>query len=274
MRVFFKEGSNVLEITKQITRYKSDTYLMSLATTDAIYIASDFPLNHFFVKMGAAKNLVASELVIDYWSANGWVPVVHINDYTESFSQSGFIEFTPDRDEHWTRENTNSSGQSVDDLESITVYDKYFTRIKVGTTLTDNIELEFIGNLFSEDEDLYSEFPIFNDASFLSCFESGKIDWQEQHVKAADLIIQDLKRKGIICGPEKILERDILLPASVCKVAEIIFNAFGKDYEDQLNRARKEYEKRLDLSQYMVDTNNNGIKDAVDVQYKQGWLSR
>lgn len=274
MRVFFKEGSNVLEITKQITRYKSDTYLMSLATTDAIYIASDFPLNHFYVKMGTAKNTLASNVIIDYWSPNGWVPVVHSNDYTEAFSQSGFIDFTPDRDEHWTRENTNSNGQTVDGLETVTVYDKYWTRLTVDADLDDNIELEFIGNLFSDDEDLYSEFPIFNDASFLSCFESGKNDWQEQHVKAADLIIQDLKRKGIICGPEKILERDILLPASVCKVAEIIFNAFGKDYEDQLNRARKEYEKRLDLSQYMVDTNNNGIKDAVDVQYKQGWLSR
>jgi hypothetical protein len=274
MRVFFKEGSNVLEISKQINRYKSDTYLMSLSTSDGIYIASDYPLNHFYIKMGAVKNESPSNVIIDYWSASGWNPVVHQNDYTEAFSQSGFIEFTPDRDASWTLSNSNSNGQNITGLENITVYDKYWTRITVDADLDDNIELEFIGNIFSDDEDLFSEFPIFNDSNFLSCFESGKTDWQEQHVKAADLIIQDLKRKGIIMGPEKILDRDVLLPASVCKVAEIIFNAFGKEYEDQIKRARNEYDKRLDLSNYLVDTNNNGIMEAVDVSYKQGWLSR
>jgi hypothetical protein len=274
MRVFFKEGSNVIEITKQINRYKSDTYLMSLATTDGIYIATDFPLNHFYVKMGAVKNASPSNIILDYWSSNGWNPVVNQNDYTEAFTESGFVEFTPDRDTTWTLSNSNSNGQNITGLENVTVYDKYWTRLTVDADLDNNIELEYIGNVFSDDEDLFSEFPIFNDANFLSCFESGKTDWQEQHVKAADLIIQDLKRKGIILGPEKILEREALLPASVCKVAEIIFNAFGKDYEDQLNRARKEYDNRLNLSQFAVDTNNNGIKDAVDVSYKQGWLSR
>jgi hypothetical protein len=274
MRIFFKDVSNVIEITKQINTYKSDTYMFTMNSTDAIYIASDFPLNHFFVKMGTVLNESPSEMIIDYWSNQGWLPVVNKNDYTEAFSQSGFVEFTPDRDHHWLRENTNSSGQSVQGLESIVVYDKYWTRIQFTNSLDAGIELEWIGSKFSDDDDLFSEYPIFNDSTFLTSFESGKIDWEEQHVKAANLIIQDLKKKNVIIGPEQVLDRSIMLPASVCKTAEIIFNAFGKDYNEQRLAARNEYDRRIDLSAYAVDTNNNGILDAVDVQMKQGWLSR
>jgi hypothetical protein len=274
MRIFFKDVSNVIEITKQMNKYKSETYALTVTSSDAIYIASDFPLNHFFIKMGAVVNEAASEMIIDYWTGQGWEPVVNKNDYTEAFSQSGFVEFTPDRDVSWNRENTNSNGQSIVGLESVIVYDKYWIRISFTNSLDAAIELEWLGNLFSEDDDLFAEYPIFNDQTFLTAFESGKIDWEEQHVKAASLIIQDLKRSNVIIGAEQILDRSILAPASVCKVAEIIFNAFGKDYQEQLTRARDEYLRRIDLSRYVVDTNNNGIEDLVDKTYSQGWLSR
>jgi hypothetical protein len=154
------------------------------------------------------------------------------------------------------------------------VYDKYWIKISFTQNLDAGIELEWIGNLFSEDEDLFAEYPLFNDQTFLTAFESGKLNWEEQHVKAGDLIVQDLKRKNVILGSEQILDRSVLLPASVCKVAEIIFNAFGKDYQDHLLRAREEYNRRIDLSKYVVDSNNNGIQDAQETYASQGWLSR
>lgn len=274
MRIFFKDGSNVQEITKQLNKYKSDVYSLTVQTSDAIYIASDFPLNHFYIKMGAVVNESASEMVIDYWSGQGWTPVVNKNDYTEAFAQSGFVEFTPDRSVSWTRENTSSNGQSVQGLESVVVYDKYWIKISFTQNLDAGIELEWLGNLFSEDDDLFAEFPIFNDQTFLTAFESGKTNWEEQHVKAGQLIIQDLKKKNVILGSEQILERSILAPASACKVAEIIFNAFGKDYQDQLSRCREEYNRRIDLSKYVVDANNNGIQDYDETIGSQGWLSR
>jgi hypothetical protein len=274
MRVFFKESSNLIEVTKQINKYKSDTYLMSMGTSDAIYIASDFPLNHLYIKMGDVVNDINSSISIQYWDGTNWISSVNLNDYTYAFSQSGFIEFTPDRDEQWLMESTKASGESITDLETITVYDKYWMKITVSVTLKNNIELQWIGNKFSEDEDLYSEYPIFNDTTFLTGFQTGKVNWEEQHIKAAEIIIQDMKRKNVIIGKEQILERDILRPASVAKVAEIIFNAFGNDYNEQRQHAKEEYLRRMDLSKYSVDTNNNGIVDAVDVRYSQGWLSR
>jgi hypothetical protein len=274
MRVFFKEGTSLIEITEQINRYRTDTYLMSLSTSDAIYIAADFPLNNFFVKTGPVTNTNESSIIIDYWSSQGWVPVVHKNDYTEAFSKSGYIEFTPDIDTAWQRENTNSSGQSIDGLENISVYGMYWIRLTVSSDLSDEVELEYIGHKFSDDFDLYSEFPVFNDPEFLTGFETAKQSWEEQHIRAADLIIQDLKRKGIILGAEQILDRSILSPASVSKVAELIYNAFGRDYKDNRDDARKEYNTRMDLSQFVVDTNNNAIKEIRDIESRQGWVSR
>jgi len=247
---------------------------MNIETTDSIYIASDFPLNHFYIKMGSVKNVLNAAMSISYWGGEGWKPAVNVNDYTDGLSISGFVEFTPNRDAAWVKESTNSNGQSIDELSSITVYDKYWTKISFNVPLTPSIEIEWIGNIFSNDEDLFSEYPIFNDSTFLTAFEAGKTTWEEQHVKAAGLIIQDMKRKGIIIGPEQILDRSLMSPASVCKTAEIIFNSFGSDYATQKQNARQEYDVRMDLSKFVVDTNNNAIVDSIDVVTKQGWLSR
>lgn len=270
MRIFFNQS----EISRQLNKYKSDTYIMTMTGSDYIHIASDFPMNHFFIKMGSVVNNQTVTTNIDYWTGDNWESSVNVNDYTDGLSNSGFVEFTPNRNSSWGMESTNSDGQSVDGLENVTVYDKYWTRISFSGSLTPSIELSWLGNIFSDDTDLFSEFPIFNDAQFLVAFEAGKNSWEEQHVKAAELIIQDLKRKNIICGHGQILDRDIMLPASVSKCAEIIFNSFGNDYNDQKKSARLEYDKRMELSKYSVDINSDGILDHVEVTYKQGWLSR
>lgn len=274
MRIFFKDGSGINEISKQINSYKSDTYLLTMTDTDAIYIASDFPFNHFFLKMGSVVNSESADMQVSYWSDNEWIDAVNINDYTGAFSSSGFVDFTPDKDESWERSSTNYNGEIIDDLTSINVYDKYWVRIKFNASLTPAIELKWIGNKFSDDDDLYSEYPIFNDSTFLTAYETGKTNWEEQHVKAAELIIADLKRKNIILGKEQILDRAILMPASTSMVASIIYNAFGSDYETQRTQAKNNYKERIDLSKFITDVNNNAILDPEELRVTQGWMSR
>jgi len=274
MRVFFKDGSTITEITKEINKYKSDTYLLTMTSGDAIYLGVDFPLNHFFVKMGDVVNEEDVEMTVSHWTGDGWAEAANLNDYTYSLSESGFVEFTPDKDDEWHRQDTNDSGSAIDDLSSITVYDKYWVKVQFSGSLDAAIELKWIGNKFSDDDDLFSEYPIFNDTTFLTGYQTGKTNWEEQQVKAADLIIQDLKRKNIILGSEQILDRNLLMPAAVSKVAELIFNAFGNDYRQQKLDAASEYAKRIDLSKFVVDTNNNAIKEHQELGITQGWLSR
>lgn len=273
MRIFFKTGSTVTELTEEIKRFGQGTKTISYSSGDYIYIASDFPFNHTYFKLGDNVNSQNVTLNVEYWSNSDWRSVVHLNDLTQAFSQSGFIEFTPDREGAWMMTSTNYGGNTIPDLASITVYDKYWSRISL-TGNMDDVDFDWIGNLFSDDNDLYAEYPIFNDDNFLSCFKAGKTDWQEQHVRAADVIVKELKQKNIILGKEQILDRDIFMPASVVKVAEIIFNAFGRDYNDSREIARNEFKSRMDLSQFNVDINNNGDKEPFETVSRQGWISR
>lgn len=265
MRIFYNE----IEITKEIEKLDSSTYSFSYTAGTFFYFASDFPFNHLFFKTGAVKNIVPANMKVEYWGSSKWHEVVELRDETSAFSQDGYVEFTPDRDDGWSRED-----ESEDVGLTKVVYDKYWVRISFDQNLTVSSTLSFIGHKFSDDGDLFIEYPILNDSNFLTAYKAGKTSWEEQHVKAAEMITLDLMKKGVILGAEQILEKRKFIGASVCKVAEIIFTAFGNDYVEQRRSAREEYYHRLDLGQYAIDSNSDGILNPSEVKMKQGWLSR
>lgn len=264
MRILFKNT----EITKEIGRIDSSSYVMSYEVGDFIYVASDFPFNHLFIKMGAVKNAINANMKIEYYGSNQWEDAVELRDETNALKSDGFVEFTPNKDRGWSSEDSEDVGVTK------VLYDKYWTRISFDVDLTESIAISYIGHKFSDDTDLFSEYPIFNDSGFLTSFQAGKTTWEEQHVKAADIIIQDLQKKNVIIAPEQILDRNKFIGAAVCKTAEIIYMAFGNDYLEQRRAAREEYSQRLNLSQYNVDANGDGILSKPEITTRQGWLSR
>jgi hypothetical protein len=268
MRIFHNQN----EITREVEKLDTVNYSLSYLSGDFIYIASDFPFNHFFLELGAIKNAISSTMKIEYGgiTGSGWNQVVELRDETSALLNSGHVTFTPNRNYGWP--SVVDSSQIIGFTKVI--YSKYWLRISFDKTLTSAVSLSFIGNKFSEDSDLFSEFPIFDDSNFMTAFKSGKTSWDEQHVRASELIILDLQKKKIIIGPEQVLDRRRFLNACVCKVAEIIYTAFGSDYVDQRKSAREEYSARLNMAQFDVDINNNGIETPDDISHTQGWLSR
>jgi hypothetical protein len=264
MRIFHDD----LEITKELIRLNGVHVKINYAVGDFIYIASDLPFNHFFLKIHPPKNNISANMKVEYYGSK-WDEVVDLKDETNALFNDGFVEFTPNKNASWSMVSS-----SVDFGLTKVVYDKYWIRISFDATLKANCELSFLGNKFSDDIDLFHEYPIFNNTDFLTAFEAGKVDWEVQHVKAAEVIISDLIKRRVIIAPEQILDRRKFIGASVCKVAEIIYSAFGNDYLTQKKEAYDEYHRRLDISQYSVDTNNNAILEPVDTQTRQGWLSR
>lgn len=264
MRIFHDN----LEITKDLIRLNGVHVDFSYVLGDFVYIATDLPFNHFYLKHAPPANNIPATMKVEYYSA-GWNEVVDLKDETNAIFTDGFVEFTPNRNATWSR-----TSSSVDFGLGKTVYDQYWIRISFDATLKANCELSFLGNKFSDDTDLFHEYPIFNNADFLTAFEAGKGDWEEQHVKAAEIIVADLTKKRIIIAPEQILDRRKFIGASVCKVAEIIYTAFGNDYLEQKKEAAAEYYKRLDMSQYAIDTNGDAILEPAELQTRQGWLSR
>ena len=274
MRVFYDNNAEITEVTNLVKRIDQTNLVFSYEAGQFMYLLSDLPFNHIYLSLGSVVNAVSATIKIEYYSSNGWVEVVNINDLTNNIAKSGHIEFTPNRDLSWKMGSTNSSGDKIDGLESISVYDVYAVRISFNQTLTEDVQINYIGHCFSDDIDLYSEFPIFNDADFLNAFKSGKTGWEEQSIKAADIIIKDLKSKNVICGDGQILDRYLFTNASIQKTAEIIFSSFGSDYVNQKIDARKEYSARMDMKIFKEDKNNNAIPDAVEKVQASGWLLR
>lgn len=273
MRVFYKNNSGITEITHIVNRFSDEAFSFSYQVGDYFYMLADAPFNHYFFSItgGNTNNAVIN---IEYMSTNGWVPVANKADYTQLFNKSGVTEFTPDRLSPWQLKSTNYGGQTIPGLESIIVYDVYALRISFDSNLSNNLKVNYIGNVFNDDIDLYSEYPIFNDQEFLTAFKADKTNWEEQCIRAGQIIIKDLKVKGLIYSEGQILERELFREAGIQKTAELIFRSFGNDYIEQAARARKEYEYRMDMKHFVVDQNNNGIKDGFETSVSSGWLSR
>lgn len=264
MRVFH----NNTEITKIISRLDGVFGEFSYIAGEYGYFAVDLPFNHLYFYLPTNTNNIAATMKVEYYSGS-WTEAVNLKDETNAFFNSGYVEFTPNRNNGWSRV-SNSTELGL----PYTVYDKYWMRISFNVNLKPNFRVDFIGHKFSDDLDLFSEYPVFNDVNFMTAFQAGKANWEQQHVKAAEIIIQDLQRKNVVIAPEQILDRTKFIPASVCKVAEIIFTAFGNDYTEQRNAAREEYLRRLDLSQYNIDNNSDAILQSQEIGVKQGWMSR
>lgn len=275
MRFLIKNGANPLkDITKNLKSYTSGEEAIDLAAGDYWYIGADSPFNHLYFKFGNVVNSNVSKFNIELWDGDEWKSVVEVMDETNGFSNDGFLDFVPDRDEQWRQESTNDDGDSVDGLESVVIYDLWWLRISVDADITSGTKISWVGHLFSNDEDLFIEYPVFNSSDLKECYKSGKTNWEAQHVKAAEIIIQDLKDGEILDFEGQILDRSVYRLASVAQVARIIFNALGDDYKDDLQNSANLYTKRISRKKHRVDKNKDGILDPKEKEASQGFMSR
>ena len=162
MRIF----DNSYEITKEVERIDLTSRVISYEVGDFIYFASDFPFNHLFVELGLSVNAISATMKVEYLGQS-WSEAVEVRDGTNAFSESGFIEFTPNRNQGWSMI-VDSAQAGV----STVVYNKYWARISFNVDLSASVELNYFGNVFSDDIDLFSEYPIFDDANFMNAFKA------------------------------------------------------------------------------------------------------
>jgi hypothetical protein len=279
-RIIFSNNGTLKDITIPMYDYKNQTEVFDYVLgEDALYIGSWLPFNHLYFKL-TAVNIVASTVNISVWDNNQWKAVADIMDETlksgASLGQSGFITWTPDKNSQWGRDDTvNTSGvETITGLGGVKIYDRYWIKVTFSTSLTATTSIKWIGNLFSNDNDLKSEYPDLLRTSVLTGFETGKTTWEEQHVVAAKIIIQDLTNQNTIVNPGQIMEKHQLTLASVQKVAELIYSSFGDDGDKDRVNASKEYNRRLSKAVYTIDRNINGIADREEIIQTQGVLLR
>lgn len=273
-RIFYSDNGALNDFTPELARYPIGAQTMTfVAAEDYIFIGSELPFNHFYIKLGTTVNLNAANMAVSYWDGSQFRSVVNLIDETSGLSQAGYVTWLTDRDHGWIREDTNHGGNSVTGLTSIEVYDLYWLRIGFDADLTADLDLNWIGQKFSDDDDLGGEHAELVRSGFISSYETGKTDWEEQHVIAAELIADDLIEQNVIVAKEQILYRENLRRASVKKTAQVIYTGMGRDYYDDRDQAKKEYENRINKAVPETDKNRNARLD-LNERYETGRLYR
>ena len=277
IKVIFSDDGTLKDHSVNINDYQSGTATLSSFTTlDKLFIGQRMPFNHLYLKMSTPGDTV-SNIIVKIWDGQSFKSVAEVIDETSTASktlgQSGFITWVPDKDQPgWSVDDTDD--MTGTDLTSLKIYDLYWLEMTVSVNINTDIIIDWMGNLFSDDDDLYAEFPIFDRSNMKTAFKTGKTDWEEQHVRAAELTISDLVSKNVMDGSEQILAKEQFKLASVQKCAELIFGAFGDDYKDDLAAARVEYQQRLSSGVYKIDRNRNANLDPFENIKRLGYLSR
>ena len=133
-------------------------------------------------------------------------------------------------------------------------------------------DIKWIMYKFASDESLYSEYPIFNSTSLKTAYESGKTTWEEQIVVASRLVIEELTRRGIIESGNQLLDYKKLESPVIPKVAELIFNGLGDDYENDRLKARDIFKERSGNKVFNIDLNNNATLDNRELGVRSGYF--
>lgn len=270
LRTLFSDNGTISDISVNANDYHSGTDTVAMvAADDYIFIGSYFPFNHLYIKMGSTVNAVTSAMTIEYWDGESFRGVAELIDETKSsgstFAQSGFITFTPHKKYNWVKEDTVDINDNVEitGLGSVKIYERYWIRISVSADFTTGTELSWIGNLFNKnDNTIDGLYPDLALTKTKTAYESGKTDWEEQRVLAAEEIIDDLKKANIIVSAGHILERSDFRLAEVHKVAAIVYNAFGSAREDERAKASSKYKNALAGFAATIDKNANARSDS------------
>lgn len=258
-RVIFSDNGTLSDISVEVNDFRSQAQVLPVvAAQDYIYIGSLLPFNHKWIQTSVVNDQ-ASAMSVDIWWSRGWVAAVDLFDLTKSsgvtLAQPGILRFTMNRLKGWDRELDSAD---VTGLTGTNINNYYWIRLSFSADLNAATALSYIGHKFSDDDDLYAYYPDLNNSVIQGRFEAGKTDWNEQHFMAAEIIIRDLRAKDIIFERDQILDYELFLEASVHKVAELIYWAFGSAYADHVTRARQLYTEAMNLKRFNLDINRDG----------------
>lgn len=275
-RIIWKDNLTLTDLSVKLNNYHSGSQVVDIiAADDAIYIGSDMPFNHRYFEFGVV-NTSASVLSVSIWDGTEWEAAVDVVDQTsvagKTFAQNGIVSWVPDRNgSGWGREETT---ENIPDVSTLKIYNLYWAKITFSADLLNTTAINFIGHKFSEDEDLAAIYPELNLSATKSQFLSGKTNWNEQHIHAAEAIIKRLREKKIIFSRNQILNWEIFTVPSIHQVASIIYRSFGDDYKDNFEQSNKDFHAAMNLHNFEIDRDLDGKLDPIEKIATAGFFRR
>jgi hypothetical protein len=233
----------------------------------SIYVGAFTPFNFFYFK-GRTYNLDNSLMQVSYWNGKNFQGSYFVYDETEGFKKEGYVDFQIDPKIGWK---IVGDTRSVSELQGLPYYDLYWAKINFSEDLT-TVGLEFLGDMFCTDEDLYKEFYKFSTDDFKDAWGSSKTNWFDQRVIASNLIVNELKKQKRIISSGQIVKRETLINACVQQVASLIFRNSGGNYANESDNAKRETIERLDHAVSFLDSDKDGVltqKDSSSLSWER-----
>lgn len=271
-RVLYWDNSiaSFTDITKEVNDYKTGTVSLSIDTDDYLYFGSFLPFNHKFFKLSAVNSTI-SKPIIETFDGIEWDTVVDSIDYTESggasFGQTGVLQFTPNLFEtNWSIVSRTTQTPNLTEFQNgPEIYEKYWMRLSWSANPI-TFDLDYVGSKFCDDDDLYAEYPYFNNDSIRMAWDTSKTTWEEQQITASEYIIFELKRRNIIVERSQVLELSTLKEPAIHRTAHIIWNGLGAgNYEDEINKSAKLYTDSMNQNKFETDNDGDGRKDRSEM---------
>lgn len=276
-RIIHDDNGTLVDLSKQANEmFGANASLPIVAADDKLYIGSSLPFNHRHFEVATANAATSVVSTVEIWDGNSWVAAVDLVDYTlnsgstVTLYQNGIISWTVDRDSSWGLE---ESTENIPALATLKIYDMYWARMTFSANLSNTTAIKYIGYKFSDDDKLRVLYPDLVRSTLLTAWQTAKTTWDEQHIIAAEEIIERLQKLRIIWNRNQILDWQRFEKASVHKCAEIIYRGLGADYDDKREKAKDDFEKALNVGQFNIDVNADGHLERAE-QFRPAGLFR
>ncbi|MCK4261107.1 MAG: hypothetical protein KAX49_19180, partial [Halanaerobiales bacterium] len=167
-----------IRLLKDTTDVSLDNQGSGTITTDGtspiFYLGKKAPFNNFFAWMDVA-NVNSLTMTVEYWDGKDWVPTVDLLDGSNAFTQSGVVQFSPDKDYGWQRVSDTTDAGEPPELSSFKIYDLYWLKISFSGDMSAGSTLKQIAYKFTDENELLLKDSDLNE--FLTAF--GLTDWTD-----------------------------------------------------------------------------------------------
>jgi hypothetical protein len=230
-----------------------DTFSISLATTDYVYLGYTKPFGATYVEL-TTPNVTANQLVWEYWNGTAWTALTGY-DRTKGWLRSGFMTWNKPTD--WSSSTVNGSAQ---------FYVRAHPSANHSSTVVAGLNL-----VYADDYDLQTEFPAVRDAAFIP---AGEISHIRTHVAVRNQLTQDLRNRGAIKTDSAGLLQN-LTPWDLHDIEEArqaatflalakIFLGYSDNPADAWAVKAKHYEYKyktaIDVIRVSYDSNDDGLE--------------
>jgi len=239
-----------------------------VAAEDFIYIGQHFPFNNFFLDVNTV-NSNASQIDIQIWDGTEFQPAVDVLDETSvagvTLARSGVIQFSPDKDEVWQFTDDTSDTDGPTELldGGLKLYNLYWMRIKFSADLSAGTILNTISYRFASTQQLNVIDPDLD--QYLTSWETGKTDWDEQLINGTNHVIADFKARSVVIHPGQLLRIDEFSMATAYKTLSLIYTMLGPDLEFRRDDSDKRYKQFMDIKRFTVDWNRDAVESPSEV---------